>query len=916
MRHRIFGLLLALALIASGTSAQQDSIRATLVTCAPGSAIYELYGHTAIRVTNLTKGIDIVYNYGAFDFDSPHFIWRWLKGETDYLLAVQRWNSFLEDYMLRGSAVYLQDLNLTQEESYRLAVLLDMNAMPENRVYRYDFLRNNCATMALDKVEEALEGRVRYNITTCNESFRSILHEYNGKEPWSQFGVDMVLGGEADDSITVRETSFAPFRLMHLAANTEIADTSAQSRPLVSNFTEILPEHEVEFPHRIISPAQGMMLLFLIVLLICCIEWNMKKKFCIVDIILLSVQGIAGIVITFLYFFSSHPTVTTNWLIIPLNPIPLLCIPAVVRNLKSNCLDWYMFFNFTILVLFIIFSSRIPQYISAGMIALLATFALRSLGNIHYQIVNKARIRMRGWRLPWKKSVKSAVMLLLALLPMSAGAQSVRQAPKLVVGIVVDQLDGEYVRRLMPLFGDDGFRRFWYHGYNITGAAFEYEASDRASSVASIYTGTTPFYHGIVGERWVERKNLMTVRAVNDNDVIGVNTIDRCSPKNLQVMTITDQMKIVSGGGSIVCSIAADADAAIYAGGHDADVVLWMNDTDGKWSTSSYYGDVPAWAVNTGIDYSWKPSLPMAYYLNSGYNPQNRSFVRNISDDEISLEKTSPIANRKVIDLAVKAVDAMDLGVSGAPDFLAVSLYAGGFNHQPALLESIEVQDTYARLDQDIATLIGHIEEKLGTGSVLFFLTSTGYKEDVTPELYNPRMPAGTVQMERVTALLNLYLSAIYPQGEYISTYNGTNLYLDMDLIKRHDIKIHEIYDHCVDVLLQMEGIKGVFTQRDLVSSNLNQEDKRKRDALNSSCSGDLILEVTPGWTVSDDKHGTKHVEKRNRMNFPVMFYGAGVSPDIDDSEISASVLASTVSWILGIPAPGACSTLPMTKFW
>lgn len=919
MRKSVYILLL---LLLSGFLCQKssattpaDSIRISLVTCSPGPLIYEVYGHTAIRVQNFTRDYDIVYHYGVFDFESPHFLWRWLKGQTDYMIGVQYWDIFTEEYASRGADVYLQQLNLSGEEACRLADALYTNSLPENRKYRYNFFSNNCATMALDKIEAAFDGTFSHSVRDYDESFRSILHRFNGIEPWYEFGVDIVLGADADKRISGRETSFAPLLLMKLMATARVTDSDGVSRPAAANFTQLAPPARMDFQARIITPIQAMMLLFLLTLFICCLEWNIGRRFRCFDIVLFSIQGLIGLLLFFLYFFSDHPTTCSNWLILVLNPISIVCIPIIIYNLKHNYLDYFFIFNFLAITLFIIFSSRMPQYISGATLVMLAVFALRSLSGILYQIREKAEIHKMSIFNFIRKHKSAAVPVILLALSVSAGAQSVRQAPRLVVGIVVDQLDGEYAKRLMPLFGDDGFRRFWYHGYNLSNAGFEYDCKDRASAVASIYTGSSPFYHGIVGEKWVERQNLMTVGAVDDSNVSGINTIDRFSPRNLQVLTITDQMKLASHGSSIVCSIAAEADAAIFAGGHDPDVVLWMDDSDGKWCTSSYYGSIPSWADDEDTEYTWKPSLPMSYYMNN-YNPQSRSFSHDLKHCDTKTMKASPVANRRVIDMAEKAIDAMHLGASGAPDFLALTLYAGGFSGQPASLESIELQDTYARIDQDIAHLIKYIEDKMGTGSVLFFLTSTGYKEDASTIQNNTRMPTGTVRMERVTALLNLYLSAIYKQGEYISTYNGTQLYLNMNLIKQQDISIQEIYGHCVDMLVQMEGIKSVFTQRDLLSGNLNQQSGRIRNSLNSDCSGDLVIEVTPGWTVYDDKHQTEYVERRSRMNFPVMLYGAGVTPDINGNDVSAFFLASTLAWILGVPTPSACSTLPMTGFW
>ena len=898
------------------TLSAQDSIKASLVTCSPGSLVYEVYGHTAIRIQDFSDGTDIVYNYGMFNFNSPHFVWRWLKGETDYLLGRESWAQFIDEYMSRGSAVYVQELGMSMEEKTRLSAALAWNSKPENRTYRYDFLHNNCATMALDRIVEASEGIIEYHRQDTAHTYRDILHEFNIVEPWNNFGIDLIVGAEADTPISERETAFAPLRLMRLLSDATVTDTAGNAVPLVAGTYSIQPQEPLQFQDSNITPTQAMVLLLLLTLLICCIEWNVKRIFRIADIIIFSAQGIAGTVISFLVLFSSHPTASSNWLVICLNPLPLICLPFVLHNILHRRKDIFLIYNLTVTAAFIVFSGRIPQYIAPATLIMLGIFALRSLSDIHFLYNVPLHGFISG---TMKKGSHIAAVTILLSVSAIARAQDTRPTPKLVVGIVIDQLDREYVRRLMPLFGDDGFRRFWYHGYNIPNASFDYDSKDRASAIASIYTGSTPFYHGIVGENWIERKNFNKVGAVDDSEERGINTTDRCSPRHLQVLTITDQLELQSGGSSITCSIAAENDAAILAGGHDPDIVLWMNDADGQWCTSGYYGAYPSWAKGTDEAASgeneWRPSLPVSYYINDNNDPRTRYFSYKFSRSEIADIKTSPIANARITEMAIKSIDALQLGAAGATDFLAITLYAGGLGNRPCGLESMELQDSYARIDRNLAELINHIDQKIGIGNALFFLTSTGYRDNAPIVQYdNDRMPAGSVDMEHVTALLNLYLSALYGTGEYISTYNGAQLYLNRDLLEKSDIPIHSIYDHCVDLLLQMSGIRGVFTQRDLMSANLGSDARRKRNALNLSCSGDLVLEIIPGWTVIDWKHGTSHTATRSVTEFPIMFYGSGVRAYMDERPVSTGSLAATVSWISGIRTPDACSSTPITE--
>ncbi len=920
MRHRIL-LVLLLSLFSTAMRPQSDSIRVSLVTCTPGTIVYEVYGHTAIRVTDYTTGVDLAFNYGMFDFNSPHFLYRWLKGETDYFVAAYKWDSFVQEYASRGSTLYLQELNLDNEGHQRLAELLVENCMPENRTYRYDFLNNNCATMALDKIEEAFGGSIRYYPPDGSETFRTLLHRYNGLEPWNEFGVDLIVGAGTDVPITYRQATFAPMRLKEFADNAYYIDTTGTTHGIVFRTTEIRPEKELTFPDCLITPFQAAILLALLTLLICCIEWRIKKFLWAYDIILFGIQGLAGIIVSFLYFCSEHPTTDTNWLVICLNPLPLICLPFLVRNLRKHRADVFLPLNFVILTVFLLTCGMMPQYFHPATLIMLGTFALRSLSDMHQNFVFGA---------VWEKfislfrrngSAAALLAVLLTVFPLQARSQQTEMVqsniqPRLIVGITVDQLDMEYVERLMPLFGEDGFRKLWQEGCIFTNAEFDYDCRDCSSAIASLYTGTSPFYHGIVADRWMDRKAGMVIGAVDDSNESGINTIDHSSPGRLQVMTLTDCMKISSDGRSVICSVAANREAAVLSAGHEADVALWMNDSDGQWSSSGYFGSFPSWAndINNRSWFrkEWSPMYPSAVYIHDGAAASDRTFSHTFSRGDVWKYKQSPIGNDNVTEMALASFDALKLGRLTSPDLLAVTLYAGAYDGGPVSMESLELQDIYVRLDRNIADIITEVTEAVGEDKVLFFITSTGHRTRQERDLTGTRIPAGSVSMERVTALLNLYLSALHEKGGFVSAYHGTELYLNRTLIEDSAIPLQRITDECRSFLLQMSGIQSVMSQNDLFSGNLSDETIRRRNAINFSCSGDIIIEVCPGWTVMDEDCNMKFVSHLNRTTFPIIFYGGGVTKGIREQRIQASALTSTLAWILSIPAPESCTATPL----
>ena len=188
MRKFLSFFLLYIGML-SASASTMDRVRVSLLTCAPGSEIYALFGHSAIRYENPDQQEDWVFNYGMFNFKEPNFVMRFVKGETDYQLGVIPFKYFEAEYALRGSSVYQQVLNLTNEEKESLINLLKENYHPSNRVYRYNYFYDNCTTRARDKIEESIQGKVVYPENEKVVSFRSILHEFMGDSHWSEFGI-------------------------------------------------------------------------------------------------------------------------------------------------------------------------------------------------------------------------------------------------------------------------------------------------------------------------------------------------------------------------------------------------------------------------------------------------------------------------------------------------------------------------------------------------------------------------------------------------------------------------------------------------------------------------------------------------------------------------------------------------------
>lgn len=375
-------VLLYLILASWGVRAQQDSVKVSLLTCAPGTEIYELFGHTAIRYENPAEGQDLVFNYGIFSFNTPNFEMRFIKGETDYRLGVVPYSYFEGEYAMRGSSVYQQVLNLTAEEKQKIWNLLEENYRPENRVYRYNYFYDNCTTRARDKIEDCINGKVVYPEAEEGVTFRDIVHRCTEGNKWDELGIDLCLGSEADAPIDGRKQMFIPFNMLE-AARAAVIMQGDSVRPLVlseSKVVDVEPEEaEAGFP---LSPLSCACILLVVTCMIAWLQLKWKKVIWAWDLLLFGAQGIAGCIIAFLFFFSIHPTVGSNWLIILFNPIPLIYLPVMIYKAIKGQKDLYHLINVMYLTLFIMIMPFIQQKFNVTVLPLALCLLVCSAGHL------------------------------------------------------------------------------------------------------------------------------------------------------------------------------------------------------------------------------------------------------------------------------------------------------------------------------------------------------------------------------------------------------------------------------------------------------------------------------------------------------------------------------------------------------
>lgn len=489
----------------------------------------------------------------------------------------------------------------------------------------------------------------------------------------------------------------------------------------------------------------------------------------------------------------------------------------------------------------------------------------------------------------------------------TAAQNGARQVPRLVVNITIDQLRSDFLEAYAPLYGEEGFRKLMAQGRVYENASYPLMQTDRASAITTVLTGAVPYYHSIVGQQWINRETLRPQYCTDDNRQNGI-----VGPYHLAVSTIGDEMKVASDGKALVFAIAPFTDAAILSAGHAADGALWLEEQNGQWVTSQYYsnGQPVTPLVSNEL------SNPGKAINKLRWTPLGQEKVfdfRHVFKGHKKFQEyqTSGLINAHVTDLALAYVNQKGMGSDSIADLLCLTYYAGTFNHQAVTECQQELKDTYLRLDQAIGTLISQLEEKIGKKEVLFVLTGTGYSDPEHTDYEKYRIPSGTFYINRAAGLLNMYFGAVWGQGRYIETYTDNQLYVNRKLLEQKRTNLTEFYQKAREFLLQMEGVRNVYTAMQLLSEN-NSQIAKIRNGFHPQHNGDILIEVNPGWHLQNEDTGEDHVYQTSAIAFPIMLYGTNIEAGRVTKSVTADRIAPTLSRAIRIRAPNACTSEPL----
>ena len=369
-----------------------DSADISIITVSPSDEeVYTLYGHTSLRVKDSVNKIDLAFNYGIFDFSKPNFIYRFTKGETDYRLEAYPFSYFISEYEMRGGEVVEQVLNLSSEEKNRIWDALLVNMRPENKVYRYNFFFDNCATRPLDIISKGVNGELIAPSGPSGKSFRDIINYSTRNHPWLTFGCDLALGAPTDTLISKRDELFLPKYTMEGIDKSEILSPNGELKPLVFEKRHLTTEAHIDRESGLLDWATPNVVCWsflVITLLITIYQWKTRKYNPTFDCLLFFAAGLGGVVLWFLCFVSTHPCTSHNWNILWLQPFDLFAVILFIVKRLRKMAFYYHFINFATLTAMLLGWSFIPQHLNVAFLPLVISIWIRSGYGIYREIWN------------------------------------------------------------------------------------------------------------------------------------------------------------------------------------------------------------------------------------------------------------------------------------------------------------------------------------------------------------------------------------------------------------------------------------------------------------------------------------------------------------------------------------------------
>jgi predicted AlkP superfamily pyrophosphatase or phosphodiesterase len=515
-----------------------------------------------------------------------------------------------------------------------------------------------------------------------------------------------------------------------------------------------------------------------------------------------------------------------------------------------------------------------------------------------------------------------SVVFLISVFVGQAQTALIPPKPKLVVGIVVDQMAYEFLYRYQDAYGAGGFKKLLKGGYSCENTNYSYIPTYTGPGHASIYTGSVPAINGIVSNDWYDKSINQFMYVTSDSSVRGVGTISPLSnqsPRNMLTTTIGDMLKLSDQQHSKVIGLALKDRGAILPAGHSAN----------SWVTSTFYMDsLPKWVQD------FNATKPAEKYLNQNWNLYlPKESYRNATADSVSWEavnigepgsqfphylnftgnseiiKGTPFGNSITKEFAEAIIKNEKMGKGNYTDFLCLSFSSTDYVGHGYGPHSMETEDTYLRLDNDLSEFISYLDANIGKDNYLLFLTADHGVSPVPQYLQSLKIPAGTKTELQMTADMEAYLDKELGNQNWIITYTNQQVYLNEALLDSMKMEKEEIFGHLKKYVLQMDGIANIFLIDDISNFSYPAELKEKMiNGIYPKRSGDIQIVYEPYWFDAYRPTGTTHGSHyAYDTHVPLVWYGWKIKPGVNYSEVFVTDIAPTLAAFLKISEPNGC---------
>lgn len=540
-----------------------------------------------------------------------------------------------------------------------------------------------------------------------------------------------------------------------------------------------------------------------------------------------------------------------------------------------------------------------------------------------------------------RKNFILVTTLVCSLFYHSAAQEGVTPRPRLVVGIVIDQMKYDYLFRFEHQYTAGGFKRLMREGFTFHDTRFNFMPTYTGPGHASIYTGTTPSVHGIISNDWYDKQYDKNIYCTQDSGVAPVGgKAGYMSPKNLITTTVTDELRITGNFNSKVIGIALKDRGAILPAGHSANAAYWFDVSSGNWISSTWYlKDLPDWVKNFNanrfaeehLKLPWKTYFPIEQYLQS--TPDDNDYeepfsgearpvfphdVPALSKGNIGLIRYIPAGNTFTKDFVVEAVRAENLGRDSITDFLCVSFSTPDYIGHQFGTHSIELQDCYVRLDRDLENLFNFLDARVGKEQYLVFLTADHAAVPNPVFLNDHKLPGGFFNSAMLTDTLNKFLNSRFGSGNWVKKIDNDQVFLNQRLMEQKKMDAQTIRRTTADFILRFEPVTEAVT-----SDDLRQNDFHKpplsflENGFNSKRSGDVAFLIKPGIIEWSRKTGTTHGSPYTYdTHVPLIFSGWKIKQGSSVRSVYITDIAPTLSILLGCEFPNGCTGKPLEELF